>query len=104
MRAQLAESETKHKITHETFKQTVQKMRWLQAKAVGQGSGEALPGRHRALLYWESLKFTGDQRSDGRQWMSRWGDDYQSGMSAQSNLEFELATAHDGYAEAATGV
>jgi uncharacterized coiled-coil protein SlyX len=83
------DEKTKH------LREVIDKLRWLQTKALADGS--VPPGRHRSMLYWESLKSSSAdvQEESGRDAVSWRTDHDDSGFSRLIALEHRLAA--DGY-------
>ena len=69
---------------HEDLSQALDKLRWLQSKALADGS---VPhGRYRGMLYWESLK-----SSRAREGSLSWrGDDDPSRMSRLVDMYHQM--------------
>lgn len=91
LRAQLDESEKSRSEVTAKLTHTIDKLRWLQTKALS--SGVVRPGRFRSLFYWESLKSAHADQSA----ISWRGDDDQTNMSQSVDLEHMKARASAEY-------
>ena len=78
--------------TTKHLKEVIAKLRWLQGKALADGSVGA--GRYRGMLYWESLKSAGADTKEeaGRDAISWRSDHDDSGFPRLISLEHRLAT------------
>lgn len=77
--------------TTKHLREVIDKLRWLQTKALSDGS--VAPGRYRSMLYWESLKNAHADSKDesGRDAVSWRSDHDDSGLSRLIALEHQLS-------------
>ena len=76
---------------------TIDKLRWLQSKAMG-ANGAVTPGRYRSMMYWENMKdgLASSPRGEREVMMSWRGDDDKSKMSQLVDLAHLQARATAG--------
>ena len=94
LRANLALSERLRADENREQQATIDKLRWLQAKAISP-DGSAKPGRFRSMMYWENMKscHARSPRSEREVMLSWRGDDDQTRMSQLVDVEHLMARA-----------
>ena len=94
LRSNLKISEQLRRDTTRDMQSTIDKLRWLQSKALKQ-DGSAKSGRFRSMMYWENMKtcHASSPRADREVMLSWRGDDDQSKMTQQIDLAHLKVTA-----------